>query len=269
MVYIVRKRRKKNKTSVAPKNIKNSGKLMRLNESRQFSILHLALARPIRTVKVDCFYISAEVARYTGKTGRGSKMKLQQIFSISFSSVFIASGARFFINLRTEFARKYRPDNSRMLKRGPTIRGDRSIGRNVGGLASIGRSLEDIFRVFAKRIAGRLIAGSEPRLTSGEKRPVDFLLAETRSVGARAPTLESPRMYAYIHMHRHTRSGASKAPYFTGTVAISVNTIKPSAHVRRLRQSRVWNTCFQEGHTLFTNDAERKGGWKREGGREG
>lgn len=62
----------------------------------------------------------------------------------------------------------------------------------------------------------------------------------------------------------HTRGRTTKASYFTGTVAISVNTIKPSVHVPRLRQSRgVWK-YVQEAYTLFSSRAESEGKRERE-----
>jgi len=71
-----------------------------------------------------------------------------------------------------------------------------------------------------------------------------------------------PCAFAYTR----TRERATKASYFTGTVAISVNTIKPSVHVRRLRQSLGAWKYVQEGRELFSSGTGR-GKRKRE--REG
>lgn len=56
----------------------------------------------------------------------------------------------------------------------------------------------------------------------------------------------------------HTRGRTTKASYFTGTVAISVNTIKPSAHVPRLRPSRgVWKYVQEEAYTRYSRAEPR------------
>lgn len=89
------------------------------------------------------------------------------------------------------------------------------------------------------------------QICNGEEKVIDFPIRIRRR-----------RLYFSGHLvytRAHVSPGRpTKASYFTGTVAISVNTIKPSVHVQRLRQSlRVWK-YLQEGHPLFSN-AKRDG----------
>lgn len=55
-----------------------------------------------------------------------------------------------------------------------------------------------------------------------------------------------------LYMHVNTKAS------FTGTVAISVNAIKPSAYVRRLRQSTLWYKYVQEGRGTYSRWTERR-----------
>jgi len=78
-----------------------------------------------------------------------------------------------------------------------------------------------------------------------EEKVIDFPIEITDE------TRLHSRATLYMRVHTHTRT--TKAFYFTGIVAISVNTIKPSVHVPRLRRSRgVWK-YVQEAYTLFSS----------------
>lgn len=83
-------------------------------------------------------------------------------------------------------------------------------------------------------------------MTGGEEKVIDFPV-EMRA--RRAFVLGPPCIRACTHIWGRT----TKASYFTGTVAISVNTIKPSVHVPRLRRSReLWKYVQGGVHDLFS-----------------
>jgi len=124
--------------------------------------------------------------------------------------------------------RFYRGNVARFTRHRTTRRDRKGSSPGVVRFSSLGRSSSS-----SRSRQSRRVAATSRRPGSREK-----VVAFSRwKCGRGVCTFWPPCAFAYTR----TRERATKASYFTGTVAISVNTIKPSVHVRRLRQSLgVW-----------------------------
>lgn len=101
---------------------------------------------------------------------------------------------------------------------------------------------------------------SAPRLSAKRKSSIfTFEARATRSILPGHP----------VHAHTQVPGTAccTKAFYFTGTVAISVNTIKPRAHVRTTLALACGRSTRKRGTMPFTN--EKRSGREREKESEG